>query len=416
MMKSKAQLIINNEMMNMFNKIALCVLSVISMASVVHAETPAQTSADFTKAAVLEFMQSNNIPGVAVEVYVDGKPSAFYFGHANLEKKTPVTKNTIFEIGAVSKIMTSIMLTQQIDAAKMQFDDSITKYLKELSADYEDIALKNLATNTSGLPYKAPFAIKAQSEWQKNLKTWKPTTSADQEWIYSNFGYAVLGDAIEKASHKNLGDLYNTQVAKYMRMQPIGYSVSRKLKPFVAQGYDKNGSPVASQQSEVYAAANGIKASAEDMQHFLGAAIGMPGTPDKILYPMRMTQAAYIHLPDMSQGLGWQIHSLEPEHIAELLNVPDEINKGPIHIDEIVDSPKYDGDDMLDQSGATEGFSAYVALIPNKKTGIVILTNKYVSNGSIVNLGRRVLFKLAAIEQKVEAEAAPVQEENIAGN
>ena len=63
-------------------------------------------NAELVKTAIAQFMKDNNIPGVAVEMYVDGKPRSYYFGYADVEDKKPITKNTIFEVGSITKLMT----------------------------------------------------------------------------------------------------------------------------------------------------------------------------------------------------------------------------------------------------------------------------------------------------------------------
>src|SRR5205085_12282547 len=74
------------------------------------------------------FMQKNNIPGAAVEMYVNGNLYEQYFGYAEQGKKEPVIQKTVFEIGSISKIMTSILFAQEVDWAKMALNDPVTNY------------------------------------------------------------------------------------------------------------------------------------------------------------------------------------------------------------------------------------------------------------------------------------------------
>ena len=104
--------------------------------------TTAPSDTDVVNQVITKFMQENQIQGVAVELYIDGQPQHYYFGYANTAKKTPVTKNTIFELGSLSKIMTSILLAQEIDAAKVSIDASVREYLPNLSNEFDDVTLK----------------------------------------------------------------------------------------------------------------------------------------------------------------------------------------------------------------------------------------------------------------------------------
>lgn len=362
------------------------------------------SDAEIVKNTITALMQEHKIPGVAVELYVDGKPEAYFFGYANTAKQEPITDKTIFEVGSISKVMTSILLAQQVDSGKLQLDDSITTVLPELPTAFDDISFKNLATHTSGLPFSAPATVKNRKELETYFKTWEPTADADEEWTYSNFGIGMLGEGLEAFTHQNFNQLYRKNILLPLKMQPIGLTVPANLMKYYAQGYDKNGLATKPIQSGLFPAAGGMKMSASDMQHFLKAAIGLSGTPDRIFYPMRMTQAAYVKLEDKMQGLGWQIHSLDPDEIAGLLAEGSSDKFGPFPVVEMMEKPKFDGDSLIDKTGTTDGFRAYVAVIPSKKTGIVILMNKNIDNGPLVDAARGILFKINKIEPKPKEE------------
>lgn len=347
------------------------------------------------------YMEKNHIPGVAVQLYIDGKPSSYYFGYANRDKKQPVTSQTIFELGSISKVMTSLLFAQEVDAAKMQLNDSLTKFMPNLPETYQDITLKSLATHTSGLPFKPPASVDSSKTLEQYLQTWKPTYEVEDEWIYSNFGIGMLSYSLEKFTHNNINQLYLNKIAKPLRMQPIGLNVPKKLLKFCAQGYDEKLQPVKPLQMKLFPAAGGMKASANDMQLFLRAAIGLPGTPDRIFYPMRMTQAVYVELPEKMQGLGWEVNDITSENFNDLLTMSDVNMLEPLEVEEVLDQPTFDGNRLIDKTGTTDGFRAYIALIPNKKSGIVILANKRAIDSEIAKAGREILFKLAHVKPKV---------------
>jgi beta-lactamase class C len=362
------------------------------LSSAIFADTT-MNDGDTVKQTITKIMKENHIPGVAVELFIAGKPSSYNFGYADAVKKKPVTQQTIFEIGSISKIMTSILLAQQIDAAKIQIDDSITTVLPHLPTAFDDISFKNLATHTSGLPFSAPETIKTRTALENYFKTWEPKEDADETWTYSNFGIGLLGYSLETLLHQNYNQLYRKNILMPLHMQAIGITVPQNLLENYAQGYDKSGAAVKPLQAGLFPAAGAVKASAQDMQQFLRAAIGLPGTPDKIFYPMRMTQASYVKLADQFQGLGWQIHSLDESEISNLLSQKnDELRSYPV--EEMIEKPTFDGNALIDKTGTTNGFRAYIAVIPNKKTGIVLLMNKNVDNNVLVHSARQILFKV----------------------
>jgi beta-lactamase class C len=359
----------------------------------VYAESRAQVNTNIVNATISAFMKENAIPGVAASLYVDGQPSSYYYGFANLDKKIAVTDKTIFEVGSISKVMTSILLAQEVDFAKMYLTDPVTKYVKDLPSSFDHITLQSLATHTSGLPFTIPASVTTETELQAYFANWKANNNFQNRWQYSNVGIGLLGDALEEATNWDFNKLYTRHILNPLHMQAIGITVPAKFNKYYAQGYDKTGDPIHPTEPRFFKAAYGLKMMAGDMQKFLGAAIGLPGTPPRVMWPMRLTQSIYVKYADQLQGLGWSIHPLSDNHLSALLQ-KNQANFGPARVQTIYERPLYDGNALIDKTGETNGFRAYIAVIPNKKTGIVILANKNVPRAVIVKTGRELLFKL----------------------
>jgi beta-lactamase class C len=299
--------------------------------------------------------------------------------------------------------MTSVLLAQEVDAAKMQLNMPVRKYVPSLSEDFAEITLQNLATHTGGLPSVWEFKDKLNSpkEMIQFLSTYYPDDVVDEHWNYSNMGIGVLGFALENVTHKNINDLMRQQLLIPLGMQPIASVVSPALRAHYAAGYDAEGNSVPPMPLGSFVAAGHYKASAGDMQRFLSAAIGLPGTPERILYPMRMTQAVYVELPNKMQGLGWEVHPLDKQYISALLKTEDKLESRDVL--EVYKKPIYSGEMLIDKTGGTDGFRSYIAVIPDKKTGIVILVNKFIPGGGIARAGREILFKLNNIKPEENA-------------
>jgi len=366
-------------------------LSIFSVC--VFAESLSSPHADIVQKTIYSLMAKNNIPGVAVELYINGKPYEYYYGYADREKKLPVSNNTIFEVGSLSSVMTSLLLAQEIDWAKMSLNDPITKYVKEVPESFHNIKLQDLATYTSSLPFNLPKNINTQAELKKYLTTWSADADPGEQWLYSNVSVGLLGFALESSTEKDFANLYRRHILNPLRMV-VGVTIPQKLVKYYAQGYDQNGHVVSHSSIGLFPAAASINASAQDMQRFLSAAIGLPGTPPRVFYPMRMTQSMYVKLADKFQGLAWQIHPISGNNAADLLYVSDAIDAGSTDVQAIYSRPTYNGNALIDKSGGTQGFRAYVAVLPNKKSGIVILANKNVANYVVVKAARELLFKL----------------------
>lgn len=376
-------------------KIGLSLLAAM-VSFYVHAQENMTPQEMYVTKKITAFMQQNNVPGTAVELYVEGKPYEYYFGYADDEKKTPVMNKTIFELGSVSKIMTSILLAQEVDWAKMGFTDGVNKYVKDLPENFSNIRLQDLAAYTSGLPFTAPKNITDKDALKEYLGTHQSQIHPGRQWKYSNLGMALLGIALESSADSDFGDLYQRHILNPLKMVN-GVTIPAVYNKYYAQGHDKNGSPVPPVQAGMYTPAYGIKASAVDMQRFLSAAIGLPGTPPRVFYPMRMTQAVYVKMANEYQGLGWIIHKIGKSDIRNLLNTNDYHAQGPAAIQEVYERAMFGGEALIDKTGTTDGFKAYIAVIPSKQSGIVILANKNVSHEAIVRTARNILFKTTGL-------------------
>jgi len=372
------------------------ILSLIAVNLYAETAPDSDATAKLVQTSMTALMQKNGIPGAAVELYVDGRLYEQYYGYAKPEPKDPVTRKTIFEIGSLSKIMTSVLLAQEVDWAKMALNDPLTKYVKGLPQSFDKIKLQDLATHTAGLPFNLPRNINNQIELQEYLNDWSPKGLPGEEWRYSNVGIGLLGQALERSTDSDYGDLYRRHILNPLKMV-YGVSVPKTLMKYYADGYDAKGQLVTREVPGLFPAASDVKASALDMQRFLSAAIGLKGTPPRVLYPMKLTQSMFIKMNDYDyQGLAWQIHSIkDTADIRWLLSLSDRADMmGPLDVQTVYQRPIYSGSVLMDKTGATKGFRTYIAVIPNKQSGIVILVNKNISDRAIVRTAREILFKV----------------------
>ncbi len=355
----------------------------------------AETPENVVQNVMQQYMQKNDVPGAAVIVYVNGTPSTYYFGVADKQSKKPVTQDTIFELGSLTKLMTSILLAQEVDFAKINLKAPINKYIPTLPAAFSGMTVRSLATHTSGLPFETPPTVKSRADWEKFAMTWKSDNQADAQYQYSNVGMGLIGYALESVTHQDYNKLYRTKILAPLNMQPIALTVPKKLQEFYAQGYDDTGAPAAHVADGVFPAAYAMKASASDMNKFLSAAIGLPQTPQSVFYPVRLTQTAFLAVGDSAQGLGWQIHDTTAENIKDMLKGVDLVDvKRSYPVATVFKDPVFNGKDLIDKTGSTNGFRDYIAVLPDKKSGIVILTNRNVPGPAIVVAAREILFKL----------------------
>jgi D-alanyl-D-alanine carboxypeptidase len=172
-------------------------------------------------------LASSGAPSVSVAVVVDGRLAyAKAFGKANLAENRAATTDTRYAIGSVSKQFTAAAILLLQEEGKLSLDDKIAKFFPDLTRANE-VTIRQLLSHTSGYEDYAPqdYII---PEWTKPttstaiLNGWakKPLNfDPGTKWQYSNTGYVLAGEIIEKASGSSLVDYLRAHI-----LQPLGMS------------------------------------------------------------------------------------------------------------------------------------------------------------------------------------------------
>jgi len=120
------------------------------------ANNPTFDPSGFVIGFVEAFLQSTGTPGLAVALIYDGQQYFYNFGVENIVSNDPVSKETIFELGSVTKVFTAIMAAFKMSS--LDWSVPITNFLPGpfgLSPGLQDVTISQLVTHTSGMPEDA---------------------------------------------------------------------------------------------------------------------------------------------------------------------------------------------------------------------------------------------------------------------
>jgi CubicO group peptidase (beta-lactamase class C family) len=331
-----------------------------------------------------EKCKEHNIPGLAIAIVERDKiVLSKAFGFADRKKMIPVTEDTIFPIGSSSKPFTSTLTSMLVTEGKMRWDDPIIKYLPEFklrikSDNNEDqVTIRDLLSHRTGFfhieltrkavnwdqepnwgpedesqPYTRASLLKAAVNYE-------PMARFREKHLYNNISMLAAGVASGIAYGTDWDSLLEEKMFKPLGMKNSSSSISEILNnQNVAVGYMKKAEEfkVASYiNMNVVAPAGGINSSVTDLSKWLQLLLCEGVFEGKRLIEekeLRETWTKHIEcgpevrgiMPGADYGLGWFLTRQRGYLVAE-------------------------------HGGNALGFSAYIALIPDKGVGYVMLSN-----------------------------------------
>lgn len=331
-----------------------------------------------------EKCKEKNIPGLAIAIVKRDKiVLSKAFGFADRKKMIPVTEDTIFPIGSSSKPFTSTLISMLVTEGKMRWDDPIIKYLPEFKLriksdnNGDEVTIRDLLSHRTGFfhiqltrksvnwdqdpnwgpedesqPYTRASLLKAAVKYE-------PMARFREKHLYNNLGILAAGVASGIASGTDWDSLLEEKMFKPLGMKNSSSSISEILnKQNVAVGYMKKAEElkVASFiNMNVVAPAGGINSNVTDLSKWLRLLLCEGVFEGKRLIDekeLRETWTKHIAcgpevrsiIPGADYGLGWFLTRQRGYLVAE-------------------------------HGGNALGFSAYIALIPDKSVGYVMLSN-----------------------------------------
>ncbi|OXR33573.1 class C beta-lactamase [Pseudomonas umsongensis] len=347
--------------------------------------------------AVRPVMHAQGIAGMAVAVTVNGKQQYFNYGIASKETGKPVTQDTLFEIGSVSKTYTATLIAYAQATGKLALTDKASKVLPALRGSaFDHISVLQLATYTAGgLPLQFPAEADSADKMLGYYQQWKPVYPVGSQRLYSNPSIGLSGYLAAQALGQPFDDAMENTLLPQLGLKHTWTKVPQDQMALYAQGYDKADKTVRVGPGALDAEAYGVKTSAADLIGFVQANL-KPASLDKPLQQaIALTHTGYYSVGDMTQGLGWEMYRY-PITLDRLLAGNSTPMAMQAHQVQWLNPPQApSGNVLLNKTGSTGGFGAYVAYVPSKDMGVVILANKNYPNAERVKIAHQILSALA---------------------
>ena len=193
---------------------------------------------DFVRAQ----MKAAHIPGVAIAVIKDGKPVKLRgYGFSNIELETPVTPDSVFFIGSLSKQIIAVATLKLIEDGRLSLDDRAVTFLDSAPAGWNAITVRHLLTHTSGLVNEGPGfnRLRSQSDADviKSAYDVPLLFPIGEKYQYSNLGYFVLAEIVAKVSGRSWPVFVQERIFSPLGMNASGIVDAALVVPHRVNGY-----------------------------------------------------------------------------------------------------------------------------------------------------------------------------------
>ena len=346
--------------------------------------------------AIRPVMEENNIPGMAVAVTVRGKRYFVNYGVASKDSRQKVSKDTIFEIGSISKTFTATLASYAQVIGALSLSDNASTYLPALAgSSFDRISLLDLGTySAGGLPLQFPDDVTDQKTMIAYYRNWRPSYVAGTHRQYSNPSIGLFGYLAAESMGQPFDDLMEKKLLPMLGLSNTYIHVPQNQMSSYAYGYSKVGKPVRVTPGVFDAEAYGVKTSAADLIKFVEANISGAELDETLQRAIAATHTGYFRVGDMTQGLGWEIYDyptdLEPLLAGNSSDMALKANK----VEKLASPMPPQEDVLINKTGSTNGFGAYAAFVPAKGIGIVMLANKNYPNADRVKAAYRIMTAL----------------------
>ncbi|WP_421138838.1 class C beta-lactamase [Pseudomonas sp. NFX15] len=348
-------------------------------------------------AAVQPVMQAEGIQGMAVAVTVNGQAHYFNYGVASKDTGSRVTQDTLFEIGSVSKTFTATLAAYAQATGKLSLNDNASQVLPALRGSaFDHISVLQLGTySAGGLPLQFPAEADSADKMLGYFKQWKPLYPAGSQRLYSNPSIGLFGYLAAHSLGQPFDELMEKTLLPKLGLQHTYLHVPKDQMARYAQGYDNDGHPVRVNPGALDSEAYGVKTSAADLLAYVNANLKPASLEQPLQQAIALTHSGYYTVGDLTQGLGWEMYRypITQDRLLDGNSTPMAIQA---HKVQWLNPPQAQPQDVLiNKTGSTGGFGAYVVFVPSKDIGIVMLANKNYPNAERVKVAHRILNALA---------------------
>lgn len=282
----------------------------------------AQDSFPFDKqieAHVQPYLDANKFRGISIGVVLKDQIRFYNFGKVAEEGDQP-TNQTLYEIGSISKVFTSVLLADAVVQQQLKLDTTIGSLvdgLEKTSPDIAAIYLQQLSNHVSGLPRlpgnwsptnpNDPYADYDRERLLTYLGDTVLLHEPSTHHQYSNLGVGLLGELITMQSNKPYADLLQARIAGPLQMNDTCIDVPESKLSRFSQPHFANLDVGHRWHFQALTGAGGIRSTTADMVKFIQANLDPPDNELGQALDLAFEKHLDATSKHRAMGLGWMI-------------------------------------------------------------------------------------------------------------
>lgn len=364
-------------------------------------------------AAFAKFQADAHVPGLIYGVVKDGQLAYVKgIGVQDLDAKRPVTPDTLFRIASMTKAFTALSILSLRDKGKLRLDDLAEDYVPEMkgwtypTSDSPRIRIRDLLAHVGGFVTDDPWGdrqqVLSQDDFTKMLKAGVPFSRVPKTaHEYSNFGYAILGRIIAKASGVPYRTYVERTLLKPLGMTSSGFEVTDAPKDRRAIGYRWENEAWAEEptmRDGAFNAMGGLQVSANDYAKWVAFLLsawpprdGPETGPVKRATVREMAQGLNFVTVAQRSGTSGPTACRQAAAYAMGWRVAQDCDLGL----------------TLAHGGGYPGYGSHVMLMPDYGVGIFALSNRTYAGPSAPAWDSAVMLHKAGLLKRAEVPVSP---------
>jgi CubicO group peptidase (beta-lactamase class C family)/D-alanyl-D-alanine dipeptidase len=332
--------------------------------------------------AIQREMKDKNLPALSI-VMIDDQSTFWEAGFGEERANTPITTQTIYRVGSISKLFTDIALMQLVEQHRVELDAPVSRYLPDFHPtnpfDKSEITLRQLMTHRSGLVREPPTGhyfdptSPTLAATVASLNQTELIYPPGEKTKYSNAGITVVGAVIEKLTGNSFADSLTRTV-----LEPIGCTsssfkrtkaisdrlASAKMWTYYGREFEAPTFPLGVEP------AGNLYATTGDIGKFLAMLFASgQGSGGTVLQPQTLESMYQVQFgKDNARtgfGLGFSVSELR-------------------------------GRRCVGHNGAVYGFASVLAALPAEKLGVAVITTRDCANGVARKIAVYALYLMLA--------------------